>query len=87
MPRAHLPGAFAEGDDHVQVDCAKGRLRSGLLDGGAQAAEGDVDAACQLWEEHRRVTHRVFQVWVFGQWATGWGQYAADGGLVEQPIK
>ncbi|MNC29865.1 hypothetical protein D3C75_781330 [compost metagenome] len=87
MACPHLPGALAEGHDHVQVDSAEGRLGASLFDRGTQAAEGDIDATGQLRQEQRGIADRVFQVRVCGQGAAGRGQYSADGRLAEQPIE
>ena len=38
------------------------------LAGGAQAAEGDVHPAAELWQKDGGVADRVFQVRMFGQW-------------------
>ena len=67
MTGAHFPRPFGEGHHHVQVHRAKRLFRARLLDGGAQAAIGDVDATVQLREEHGRVADRVFKVGMFGQ--------------------
>ncbi|MNI77513.1 hypothetical protein D3C73_1338130 [compost metagenome] len=87
MSCAHLPCAFGECHHHVQIHRAKRLLRAGLLDGGAQAAVGDVDAAVQLRQELNGVAHWVFQVRMLGQRPARGGQYSRYRWLVEQAIE
>ncbi|MNI88181.1 hypothetical protein D3C73_1454530 [compost metagenome] len=68
MPCAHFSRAFGEGHHHVQVDGAEGLFGTGLLDGCAQAAVGDIHPSAELWQEYCRLADRIFKVGMFGQW-------------------
>ena len=80
-------GAGGKGQDQIMVDGAKGRLGTGLLDRGAQAAEGDIDVAAQLRQQRGQLADWVLQVRVSCQRPAAGGQYTGHGGLVEQAIE